>query len=117
MLLGMNGKTDKKETRRDVRRHQLGNGRLVALDGVTYVDCTILDTSASGAQIRIGQGRAIPPDAILVNVRDRTAHDFTVVWQRQGRAGLRYEKTYPLSSALPEHLGFLRKHWLDCANR
>lgn len=106
-----------KETRRNARRRQLTSARLVARDGVTYVDCSILDTSASGAQIRIGANRTIPPDALLINVRDRTAHDFTVVWQRDGRAGLRYEKTYPLSSNMPQELGFLRKHWLDCANR
>jgi hypothetical protein len=114
----MNRKPDNaKETRREARRRQLVNGRLVADDGITYIECTILDTSASGAQIRIGQGRAIPENARLVNVRDRTAHDFTVVWQRDGRVGLRFERTYPLSSKMPEHLGYLRKHWLDCACR
>jgi hypothetical protein len=114
----MIGKPDKKqEARREARRRQLVSGRLVAGDGATYIDCTILDTSASGAQIRIGQGRVIPDNARLINVRDRTAHDFTVVWQRDGRAGLRFVHTYPLSSTMPEHLGYLRKHWLDCACR
>jgi hypothetical protein len=114
----MIGKTDKKqEGRREMRRRQLVNGRLVAEDGVTYIECTILDTSASGAQIRIGQGRTIPDNARLINVRDRTAHDFTIVWQRDGRIGLRFVHTYPLSSNMPAQLGYLRKHWLDCACR
>jgi hypothetical protein len=116
MLRGMNGKSNK-ETRREARRHELSNGRLVADDGIAFIDCTILDTSASGAQIRVGQGRIIPDNARLVNVRARTAHDFVVVWQREGRIGLKFLHTYPLSSNMPEHLGHLRKHWLDCACR
>lgn len=106
-----------KNTRREQRKRMLMGGRIVAEEGTSYIDCTILDASPSGAQIRVGSNRTIPSRFYLINVPERTAHAAKIVWRNADRAGLSFETTYPLSGTLPDNIGHLRKHWLECATR
>ncbi len=103
--------------RREPRKHTLMTGRIVHEDGVTVLDCTILDVSSSGAHIRFPHGRSIPTRFHLINVRDRTAHDAKVVWRNAEHAGLLFEASYTLSGSIPHHLSHLRKLWFECATR
>lgn len=115
--MATNASEPTKNKRREARKRTLMAGRIVSEDGVSYIDCTILDISPTGAQIRLGHRHAMPARFYLINVRDRTAHAAKAVWRDGERAGLCFDATYPLSGAGPEHLGHLRKHWLACATR
>lgn len=103
--------------RREARKRVLLDGKIVYSDGAASLDCTILDVSPSGACIRTPRGREIPSCLHLIDVRNRMAYEATVAWYKSPLAGLRFVESYPIGSALPEHLGYLRKLWIDCAMR
>lgn len=103
--------------RREARKRTLMSGRIVHQDGAASLDCTILDLSASGARIRTAHGHTLPSHFHLINMRDRTAHEANVVWQKDQFAGLRFDSTYVLGGSLPVYLQYLRKIWMDYATR
>jgi hypothetical protein len=103
--------------RREQRKRTLINGRVVHQDVGGSLDCTILDLSVSGARIRTAPGHVLPSHFHLINMRDRTAYEVKVVWQKDQFAGLQFDSTYILGGSLPEHLQYLRKIWMDYATR
>ncbi len=110
--------TDAKTNKRsEARKAANGRGRIVFPDRIAFLECTVLDTSASGAHLRLGRRSALPPEFYLLNVRDRTVHRVTVAWEKGEHIGLRFSESHVLDSELPHDLDFVRKHWLECALR
>lgn len=103
--------------RSEARKVAYAGGRILYPDKATFLDCTILDTSASGARVRLGHRGALPPSFYLLNVRDRSVHEAATAWVKAEHAGLRFNISYPLDSELPAKLDFVRKHWIECATR
>ncbi len=103
--------------RSEARKAANGRGRIVLPDQSVFFDCTILDTSISGAHIRLRRKAQMPDNSYLLNVRDRTVHRANVVWEKGEHLGLRFTETHILGSELPHDLDFMRKHWLECAMR
>jgi PilZ domain len=107
----------KKNARHEARKRALMNARIVYQDGVEFLDCTIVDVSASGARVRLSGNHAFPPRFFLINVRDHKAHDAKVVWQDGQFAGVKFEASYAFDLSMPDRLQYLRKHWIECATR
>jgi hypothetical protein len=103
--------------RREMRKRTLMTGRIVHQEGGAPLDCTIVDLSASGARIRTSPGHVLPSHFHLINMRERTAHEVKVVWQKDQFAGLHFDSSYALGGSVPEHLQYLRKLWMDYATR
>lgn len=103
--------------RRNLRKRTLINGRISQHEADASLDCTILDLSASGARIRTAPGHVLPSHFHLINMRDRAAYEVKVVWQKDQFAGLQFDSSHILGGALPKHLQYLRKLWMDYATR
>lgn len=102
--------------RSEARKSANVRGRAVFADK-TFLDCTIEDTSPSGARIRLSRRSQLPSRFLLLNVKDRAVHDASIMWQDGEHAGVRFEESHVLGSDLPRELDFMRKHWLECAMR
>lgn len=109
--------TDPINNRSEARKIANGRGRLIFVDKKVFLDCTVLDTSHSGARIRLNRKCALPSQLYLLNVRNRSVHPATVVWENGEHAGLQFSDSYMLGSELPTELDFVRTHWIECATR
>ncbi|MDE2182624.1 MAG: PilZ domain-containing protein [Alphaproteobacteria bacterium] len=107
------GSTNK---RTEARKPANGRGRAVFADG-NFADCTIIDISVSGARIRLTRKSTLPSRFFLLDVKSRMVHAASVAWQEGDYAGVRFEVSHVIGSALPPELDFMRKHWLECAMR
>jgi hypothetical protein len=103
--------------RKGGRKRVLLGGKIVYHDGNTALDCTILDVSETGARIRLSRGQGVPSRVYLIDIRSHRAHEVTIAWFKPPLAGLRFEKSYVFDASLPEHLGYLRKIWIEAAVR
>lgn len=89
--------------------------RIVAKDNQTFLNCTIVDISATGARLRLPATRPLHNDFHLIDVGARKAHDAQLVWRKGDYAGVHFTASYALDNSLPARLGHLRKHWLERA--
>jgi hypothetical protein len=104
--------------RRPARRKKvLLSGTIASADGSKTFDCAIKDLTAEGGRVALRSHSLVENNSYLLNIRDRTAHQFKVAWRSQTEAGLVFTQTIPLGSALePGHL-FLKQLWLAKATR
>lgn len=107
--------TENSEHRKQHRKRILMAARIVAKDGQTFLNCTIVDLSVSGARLRLPSSRSLSNDFHLIDVGARMAHDAQLVWRKGDYAGVRFTANYALDNSLPDKLGHLRKHWLERA--
>lgn len=105
------------DRRRAARRRVLLRGKLTHLDRRESSDCTIRDLSGTGATIALAAPQLLPVDPVLILVRDGVAHEAKTVWNRGGRAGLRFLRTYHLGRNTPARLDGVRKLWIAQALR
>jgi hypothetical protein len=102
------------ERRAEQREKVVLRGRIVFDDHKSHLDCTILNESPSGAEIKLAHSRILPKSFFLVKVAACTAHRVVLVWQKGALSGLYFEQSYALD-ALPADLAFLNTHWIACA--
>lgn len=78
------------------------------------IDCLILDLSEAGAHVRVQNDQTVPESVILVRLRDRIAHEATVVWRRdRGTIGLKFESAHNLEEAKTPGLRTLRQYCVE----
>jgi PilZ domain len=105
------------ERRPKRRKRVLLAGIITYADGAYSFDCTIRDLSESGAQLVVGKNAQFPTDFFLINIRDRTAYDVSVVWNNGSRIGVTFKKIYPLSDIRDPSLNYLTRLWISKAAR
>jgi hypothetical protein len=117
------------ELRKAARKKVLLTGKIVWEGGAHIVDCIILDVSATGARIKLSQGKTIPEAVFLLDMSNRMAHEAVVASQRDNSFGMKFVKSYKLAeigsmrrirSQDPEtmvapELRYLKRIWLDAA--
>ena len=115
------------ELRKAARKKVLLTGKVVWDQGAHIVDCIILDVSATGARIKLSQGKAMPEAAFLLDMTNRMAHEATVASQRDGGLGLKFVKSYKLAeigsvrrlrdveTMVAPELRYLKRIWLEAA--
>lgn len=99
------------------RRRTLLSGKVVFDDGARSIDCTIRDTSETGAKIRLPGPEILPRIVWLIEMRSGMAHQCRVSWRTQLEAGLQFERSHRLDQGAPEELAGLRRLWLEVAPR
>jgi len=103
--------------RLESRKRVLKPGVLVQSDGAISCDCSILDISDSGARVRVPRNHTVPPKFMLIDIQGLMAHDVSLMWRRDQFAGLRFEVSHAINSAMPDHLKFVRSLWIERATR
>ena len=117
------------ELRKAARKKVLLTGKIVWNEGAYILDCSILDVSATGARITLGQGKTVPEKVHLLDMTNRMAHEAIVVSQRDGGFGMKFLRSYKLAEigtlrhgrggepdiiVAPE-LKYLKRIWLNAA--
>ncbi len=75
----------------------------------------ILDTSKTGARIRLEEAADLPAQFYLINARAGRGYRALRAWQTNNEAGVHFEASFALDSSLPQELAHLYQYWLDCA--
>ena len=82
---------DPAANQRAARRHRvLKQGKILLPNGLTVIDCTVRDMSATGAKLLCPDPGAIPNDFKLVLTADRTMRGVQVVWRRPDMVGVKF---------------------------
>ena len=90
-------------------------GRVTYQNGEQVFDCTIRNLSKGGAHITLPGDQSIPQQVFLINMRDRLVYESTVVWQKDGAAGLSFLRVLQLGELADAELAYLQKLWLERA--
>jgi hypothetical protein len=90
------------------RKRTLLPGKVVTADGANVFDCVIIDTSETGARIRVGEYGEISKKLFLVQPELRTAYQATVAWRRDDVLGLKLVRAYDLNGKTPAQIKPLR---------
>jgi hypothetical protein len=80
------GRTDRRRTR---RHHTLKGASIVFRNGYCSLSCQILDTSETGALLRVADFMTCPNNFVL-KPRFDPHHDCEVVWRKGEVLGVRY---------------------------
>ena len=105
------------ERRPKPRRRVLLGGLVAYSDGARSFACTIRDLSATGARITLPPNLAVPAKIYLINLRDRTAHEGTIVWNKGAEAGVTFSQSFSIADLTDPKLNYLRKLWQGSATR
>ena len=95
------------ERRPVARRKVLLGGLATDPAGQQTIICQIRDVSPAGARITLAPHHVIPPELLLVTVKDRLARPARLIWRLRDQAGVAFLKTpaEPLSeSDIPANL-------------
>jgi hypothetical protein len=104
--------------RRPQRRKRVLLAGVIAYDGGKYsFDCTLRDLSEAGARVSMPKHTQFPSSFYLINIRDRVAHEASVIWCGASEAGVGFTRTIALADGLDPALGFLKRMWLARAVR
>ena len=110
------GNVPPKEFRTSGRKRALLSAVGASVDGAMTFDCTIRDLSARGGKIWSNTIQ-LPDRFHLAIIRDQVAYDATVVWKRNGEAGLRWNNTIRLNGIRDTGFVHLRKICVERALR
>ena len=117
------------ELRKAARKKVLLTGKVIWQEGAHILDCIILDVSATGARIKLSQGKTIPEAVFLLDMSNRMAHEAVVVSQRDSGIGMKFQKSYKLAdigsmrrlrsqdaeTMVAPELRYLKRIWLEAA--
>ena len=79
--------------RRPVRRRKVLFGGFAADPaGLQTIPCQIRDISAMGARITLARHHMIPPELLLVTVKDRQVRAARLIWRLGDQAGIAFLK-------------------------
>jgi hypothetical protein len=88
---GMPGEPETGIEKRVARRQKvLKHGKILLPNGLTVLDCTLRDMSATGAKLIVGDPGAIPNTFRLVLTAERTMREVKVVWRRPEMVGVHF---------------------------
>jgi hypothetical protein len=105
------------EKRGSARRRTILTGKIVYANGAFSTPCTIRDTTAAGARVKLPtQHLTLPDTVILIDVRQGAAYVSEVAWNRPPEFGLRFIARYDMN-ALPTEHSYLRRLWVDASVR
>lgn len=77
--------------KRATRRFRvLKEGKIVTLNNMSVVDCSVRDWSDSGARLKCSDQLAVPNEFRLVLPGDNTVRDATVMWRREDLLGVKF---------------------------
>ena len=96
------------ERRPAPRRRVLLGGMAVYAQGRHSFPCTIRSISPRGARIGFAADQAVPSSFHLINLRDRTVHQASMVWSTRDECGIALKDGVPMD-ALPHDLHFLKR--------
>lgn len=77
------------QRRRERRRRDLKDGRIVFVNGMCALDCTIRDRSENGARLVVAQTTGIPDTFNLYEKSNETLHSAVAVWRQSGAIGVK----------------------------
>ena len=100
--------------RRARRKRVLMRALISDLPGTRHFNCTIVDLNDEGARIQVPAKFELPLAFYLINVPARLAYEGVRVWRKGDKAGVRFSRMIPLTSADPAH-AFLCRLWLQAA--
>jgi len=117
------------ELRKAARKKVLLTGKVVWEEGAHILDCIILDVSATGARIKLSQGKTIPETTFLLDMSNRMAHEAVLVSQRDNSFGMKFLRSYKLAeigsmrrlrsqdadTMVAPELRYLKRIWLEAA--
>ncbi len=103
------------ELRKAVRKKVLLTGKVIWDGGAHILDCSILDLSATGARITLSQSKVMPEKIILLDIANRMAHQATVVSERAGGFGLKFQASHKLADISAPELRYLKRIWMEAA--
>ena len=109
----MSTASDQANRRRILRRKVALPAILAAMDNGVSFDCLIRDLSETGAKLAVPPSEAIPEMFFIIDVRARTAHKATLIWQTKKEIGVQYQSTLALTIGLDRSLRFLNRLWLQ----
>ena len=86
------------------RGRVLVGGLIVCPIGSAVLECTVYDSSESGAKIRVSDERRIPSEFYFVNLKRQNAYNTQLIWRRSHFAGLSLRDAHALDEPLPEEM-------------
>ena len=96
--------------RREPRRRTLLTGRLFTEEGVS-VACVIRDLSTNGAAVKLQGAIALPRLISLIDISNGIGHQAQVRWRFRDLVGLRFLRSYDLSSPGSPEAASLAHRW------
>ena len=99
------------------RKRELAAALLVSSDQAAPLDCLIRDITQAGAQIRVSRATPIPEQGYLIDLKSGTAWTIQTVWRRGSLTGLRFLREFAINNALPAHMEFLVRLYLEGKKR
>ncbi len=86
----------------------LWNGLLARSSEERASDCVIRNISEGGAEISSKNPLQLGEQVYLLVPRNQVAYLASIVWIKEGRAGLSFSRTWDVAKGLPAELHFLR---------
>jgi hypothetical protein len=77
------------DRRSSLRHHVLRRARIVLRRGYSTIDCVVLDLSAGGARIRVGEWMPLPPSFEL-RLEDGPSREAEVRFRKRDAIGVRF---------------------------
>lgn len=98
-MTASNATVPQPERRKTVRTRVLLRGLVCNPDGAASFSCAIRELTERGARIALPDGRAVPTEICLINVREKVAHDAILLWHNHVEAGFALLSTLPLTAS------------------
>ncbi len=83
------------EKRSRQRHWRLEGGRIDSADGWFSLPCTIVDMTADGARVRVGEALNMPTRVNLLDTRERSLYAANLIWSRPPEYGLQFMGKFP----------------------
>jgi len=104
-----NGPSERRPTS---RRRVLFPGLIVYGNGTFTCDCSFRSLSATGARISPATQQRFGGRIYVINIRDGSAYDAQVVWNKGSDVGIKFESVISLSTSTEARFSRLKKLWL-----
>lgn len=79
------------EQREKPRLRALKRAQIVFNNGRSAIDCTVRDSSAAGARLKIVTSIGVPDRFVLSIITDDVRHECRVIWRRIDEIGVAYD--------------------------
>lgn len=84
------GQNHRPERRQSPRIRVVRSGKVVYLNLLSVIDCTVRDISEGGARLACHQAGFLPEEFLLVFLTARTMRQVRVIWRRLNEIGVQY---------------------------
>ena len=79
------------DKRKNQRRRVLKEGKIVFVDALSVIDCTIRDMSPEGARLLIASSMGVPDTFYLYEKSTGLLHPTSVVWRQTNALGVKFD--------------------------